>query len=307
MNKLAGFLQNATIGQPQTHGNMKVYPLFVQNGHERGYQTLDEAMSAKAIEIREVSEGGSVPTLAVRNTGKLPVLLVVGEQLVGAKQNRVLNTSLLVPAESEMQIPVSCVERGRWAYKSNAFDSSVTTSHLKLRKVQTENVTANLRSKARYDAEQGAVWQEVERKISSHHSTSSTRALNDVYEQTEAQLQGYLGAFTPPEKAQGVLVEINGQIVGGDLFDHEETLHGMFPKLIRGYALDALERQAQAPAKESITDTQKFLVQVQQAVEEVYNSVGLGEDVRLSSKEVTGSGLLWEKRLVHASLFSAKV
>ena len=40
-----------------------------------------------------------------------------GEQLAGGKQNRVLNASILVPAKSELPIPVTCVERGRWALR----------------------------------------------------------------------------------------------------------------------------------------------------------------------------------------------
>src|ERR1700680_626449 len=118
MNKLADLFVNLAVGTPQTHENMAIYPLYVKNGHQRGYQTLDEALEAKTVEVLEVSEGGSVPNLAVRNTGTRPILLVIGEELIGAKQNRVLNTSLLVPAESELKIPVSCVERGRWSYRS---------------------------------------------------------------------------------------------------------------------------------------------------------------------------------------------
>ncbi len=304
MNKLATFFTGVSIGQPQLHGNMAIYPLHAKNGHQRTYQTLDEALAAKTLEISEMSESGSVPTLKVRNHGKQPVLMVVGEELVGAKQNRVLNTSLLVPAESDLPIPVSCVERGRWSYRGRNFDSSITTSHFTLRKVQTENVTASLRTKSTYDANQSAVWQEVERKISSTGSTTTTRALHEVYEQNEARLQGYLKAFTPPD-AQGMVVSVNGEVIGADLFDHADTLRALWPKLLRGYALDALERHA--PNEQSaLTDIQQFMTAAQSAADEIYESVGLGEDVRLSGDKVTGSGLLWQDKLVHASLFNAK-
>jgi len=42
-----------------------------------------------------------VPELLVINQGERAVLLVDGEELVGAKQNRVLNTSVLVRGKSE--------------------------------------------------------------------------------------------------------------------------------------------------------------------------------------------------------------
>lgn len=304
MNKVAQFLTGVTIGQPQIHSNMAIYPLHMQNGHQRAYQTLDEALAAKTLEVSEISEGGSVPNLMVRNRGDKPVLLVIGEELVGAKQNRVLNTSLLVPAASDLVIPVSCVERGRWSYRSRNFDSSITTSHFALRKVQTENVTANLRSKATYDADQRAVWQEVDRKLSSTGSFSTTSALHEVYEQNENRLQDYLKAFTPPD-AQGMIVAVNNEVIGGDLFDHAETLRALWPKLLRGYALDAIERDTPGE-KAALTDTKEFITAVQGANDEVYESVGLGKDVRLSGERVTGSGLLWDDKLVHASLFNAK-
>src|SRR5512147_1084625 len=129
MNKLTSVLSHVTIAQPQTHANLSIYPLHVPNGHQRRYRTLDEAMKAEELVVKEISQSGSVPNLAVQNTGKLPVLIVIGEELIGAKQNRVLNTSLLIPAESELEIPVSCVERGRWHYTSDTFGSSTSVSH----------------------------------------------------------------------------------------------------------------------------------------------------------------------------------
>jgi hypothetical protein len=51
-----------------------------------------------------------------------------GEQLLGAKQNRVLNISIMVASKSDLPIPVSGVEAGRWRYQSRKFASSGTAS-----------------------------------------------------------------------------------------------------------------------------------------------------------------------------------
>ena len=67
----------------------------------------------------EVSEGGHVPeTEEIVNEGELSVLLLDGEELLGAKQNRVLNLTILVPAHQTCVVPVSCVESGRWHHVS---------------------------------------------------------------------------------------------------------------------------------------------------------------------------------------------
>jgi len=48
------------------------------------------------VHITEVSAGGRVPELAFENSSDETVLLVDGDELVGAKQNRVVNLSILV-------------------------------------------------------------------------------------------------------------------------------------------------------------------------------------------------------------------
>jgi len=53
------------------------------------------------------------------------ILILDGEELVGAKQNRVVNTTLLIAAASSTVIPVSCVEQGRWDYDSPDFRSEL--------------------------------------------------------------------------------------------------------------------------------------------------------------------------------------
>src|SRR4029079_2541415 len=68
------------------------------------YVVLDEALSDGVVEITEVSEQGSVPDLKFVNRGARPVLIVDGEELLGAKQNRVVNLSILVAANSELTI-----------------------------------------------------------------------------------------------------------------------------------------------------------------------------------------------------------
>src|SRR5438874_1984326 len=114
-------LAGIRLGTAQTHRHITVWPMFLPEEIGPNYRTLDEGIHGGHVKITEVSEGGSVPRLKVVNTMTEPLLIVDGEELIGAKQNRVVNTTLLLRENSETVIPVSCTERGRWSYNSKVF------------------------------------------------------------------------------------------------------------------------------------------------------------------------------------------
>ena len=64
-----------------------------------------------SIVTREVNSTGLVGELFVTNKAETNVLLLDGEELCGLKQNRVLATTVLMPAHSSLNMPVSCNRR----------------------------------------------------------------------------------------------------------------------------------------------------------------------------------------------------
>ena len=124
MNTIASALDTLSIGTPQHFRHLTVFPLVHPTPRAPFYLTLDEALAQGTVQVTEVSKGGHVPELLLINRGDRPVLLIDGEELVGAKQNRVLNLTILATPHSELVIPVSCVEQGRWSAVSPAFCAS---------------------------------------------------------------------------------------------------------------------------------------------------------------------------------------
>jgi hypothetical protein len=112
MKTLFEFLDRLAVREPAVHGNLAVHPVFDGGSPKLDYLTLEEAPAAGGFKVGEVG-GGGVPELLLSNATAHRVLLLDGEELIGAKQNRILNTSILVEAGSEIRIPVSCVEHGR--------------------------------------------------------------------------------------------------------------------------------------------------------------------------------------------------
>jgi hypothetical protein len=302
--QLTEILQTVEVTEAVQAGPLQVFGLRWRTGRPLTYTTLDEALAAETLDVTEVNEGGSVPTLKVVNKADPCVFLMAGEQLIGAKQNRILNASILVPGRSELPIPVSCVEAGRWRYHSPKFSSSGTSSHSYLRVKVSKHAHASYRLGGTPTSDQGAVWDEVSRKLTSMGSSSPSRALHQAYEDYEERLTNLLGQLRIPEGSCGAAFAFGGRIAGVDLFDQATTLVKLWPKLVRAYALDALEESESAAAPVTAGTVGEWLRSVAGAKEEPYKSPGLGYDVRLEGKDLVGAGLVVEEQPVHVELFT---
>ena len=145
-NPIAHALEQITLGDPVTFENITMIPLLGPASAEQEpfYLTLDEALAQGWTEITEISEQGSVPELRVINKGAKPVFILDGEELLGAKQNRIVNLSILVAAKTTVTIPVSCVEAGRWRSRSRAFSAAPRTQYAAGRAKRMAQVTASM-------------------------------------------------------------------------------------------------------------------------------------------------------------------
>ena len=128
LSKLSSTL---SLGIPTTYGHLKLTPILANDDPLLAIDciSLEDALAAGTTQMTEVSAEGHVPELRVKNSGKAPVLILDGEELVGAKQNRTANVTILVAAYSEIVIPVSCIEAGRWA-KKNLVDNHTSRNPL---------------------------------------------------------------------------------------------------------------------------------------------------------------------------------
>ena len=110
---ITDFVSKISFGETQSFKNLQIIPLFTEGEEGPVYLTLKEALEKRLLVVKEVSAEASVPALKVINNADVSVLLLDGEELAGAKQNRVLNTSILVKKKSGLVIPVSCTEAGK--------------------------------------------------------------------------------------------------------------------------------------------------------------------------------------------------
>jgi tetratricopeptide (TPR) repeat protein len=299
---IRSLLKGIRVADPIHSQEFHVFGLTWDQTKPIDYLTLDQALAGKVAAISEVSEGGSVPRLLVVNRSDRSVFLMAGEQLIGAKQNRVVNTSVMVGARTEFPMPVTCVEQGRWAYRSRGFRTSGTSSHHALRVMMAKHVHASYRTFGRADSDQGAVWREVARKLRHFEHRSPSGALHDAYESVEARLKGFLDDLTPGENWSGALFCFGDSIVGADLFDKPSTLRLLWPKLVRAYAFDSLECERRGTVERSAVE--EWLSGLSRTAVDSFPSEGIGTDVRLEGDRLVGALLLVDDVPVHVQAFA---
>jgi hypothetical protein len=292
------------FGEPQAHGPLAVLPLLGGGPGGPEYRTLAEALKRGTLTITEVSEGGHVPELRVDNRDALPVLLLDGEELRGAKQNRVLNTTVLAPAKSVLTVPVSCTEQGRWSYRGRNFEDSRVVMARGARAAKLESVNASLAQDRSFHSNQGRVWAEVDRLCVDAAVHAPTRAMRDVFEGLEGRLAELLAHFRCLEGQGGLLAFQHGEAVGLDLLSRPAAFAGLFDKLLKSYAMDALLAQGDGRRKASERKGRAFLAGLSKCREEAYPSVGLGTSLRFTGARTAGSALVHEGAVVHLSLLA---
>lgn len=294
--KLSSTIQ---IGDPVVHHGIVVAPLFPRQRPRADYITLEEAIPL-GFRVTEVDAAGSVPELLAGNPLDSNVLLYDGEELVGAKQNRILNLTVLVAGVSETRIPVSCVEEGRWAARSAAFAAADHTAYPELRRRKAELLSADPLAQG---LAQHGVWAEVSAKVDRLQAAAPTRAQADVFTSRDDQLRALRHAFPLVAGQTGAIFALGPDALTLDYVSQPHAFQLLYPKLLEGYLLDAIERLDGEAANRRAVES--FAERIEAAPRSRRRSVGLGDDVRLRAQRIVGSALEIDDELVQLSAFSA--
>ncbi len=284
------------------HRNLTVVPCLGGRERYRDYLLACEAMEAGQLRVTETSSSGTVPELLAYNLGHRPILLIDGEELQGAKQNRILNTTVLLEPASETRVPVSCVEEGRWSSVSGEF----TTGHYapgSLRSRKSLDVQRSLRVCGRPQSDQGAVWSCVSDEVAASGASAPTRALADALNARAESVERYHEALPYPSGACGVVAAVGGRFVAADVFDSPATLEVLWPRLIASYAVDAERDDARSDKTFSAKAASVILEYVAQQQADAFKTVGLGYDLRFETDQMIGQGRIVEGCLLHLSVF----
>jgi hypothetical protein len=304
MKTIRKYMSQLELGDTKVFENLKMFSISAPSEGSLEYMTLNEALALGVARVSEKSWGGSVPELRFKNSGDLPVLILDGEELVGAKQNRTVNLTVLAPAKKTITIPVSCVEAGRWQDQSTHFEMADHHHFALGRAAKMASVSHSLRCAGSRVSDQQRVWADISAKAERMDACSATGAMDEIFDRHRGRVEDYVAAFRSVATQTGALFAIGSKIAGLDLFDRKSTLAAMLPKLVRSYAIDAMERSRGEAEPATGDDAKSFLDKVAETEIETYGAVGLGNDLRLRGEGLVGGGLAVDGELIHLAAFA---
>ena len=291
------------VGEPDVVGPLAVFPLF---GPEPELEYLAFADGVKrGVTIRELERGASVNDLTVLNAADAPVLLYNGEEVLGAQQNRTFDVSILVGAGAKIDVPVSCVEHGRWdgSRHEDAFAPAPQAAYPALRRIKNSHIHRAVAAGMPARAEQGQVWDEVAAKHVRMATASPTGAMHDIYDQRRDRLTEMLNRVARREEQVGAVVAIGGEFTVLDHVSRSDVYAVLHGPLVQGYALDALECPEEMGSP-SVAAAQEFATRVSEQRVSEHDGIGLGRDARFQGNGVVGAALVAGHELVQLTAFS---
>jgi hypothetical protein len=296
------------LRDPQIAGPLAVFPVFGSRPRLR-YRSLGQAVKHGAF-VTEVDEHGSVNDVLICNVSDRALLLYEGELIIGARQNRVIDQPVLVPAGVELSVPVSCVEQGRWDHgqRTAKFRPSPEAADPAMRRIK--RATANSRGIAGGEArpEQAEVWREVDERLRVHQVASPSSAFTELFDARRPALDELTEPVRALKGQVGAVASIAGRPVALDLVSRPRVFADLLPRLASGYALqalDALHSTRVGTAEPSNAAAQEFLEAVLGAERRWVPTPGMGDAFVPTSPSITGSGLCADGELIALSAFPA--
>jgi hypothetical protein len=292
-------LSTAAIGAPISRLGVSFFPIYLP---ENELQEIKTGPSSELV-VRELEDAAVDSLLAVNPTGT-PVLIVEGEHFLGGKQNRAVNITVLVPPRTELPIPVSCLEEGRWGravsyYRDDAYASP------RVRRRSQEGVHSSMEQSRSRHGDQGAVWNEVHHEMRSHEAYSDTVAAADsakhVYshDTDRAEAAQELADLGPLPRQCGVAVSHGPWVTAVELFGARHLLAEHWGALIRSHLLELPPEFRPPSVERALWVVRRFgAMQPQESP-----SVGLGFELRVRDQKRIGQALTLDGMLAHGSFW----
>lgn len=228
-----------TVGTPVARGNLTVFPVYPPERPKvsSAYLTLEEALKQKLLEVQELPSA-EVSRVSVTNNASKPVYLMAGDIILGGQQDRtVARDTIVAKGAKAFAVEVFCVEHGRWEGGQHFSGGEIAS--------------ASLRREAQVTKQQQKVWEKVAAEVTAARAATPSGTYRAVAgnQASQREIQAFVAALGAPlakdARATGIVVAINGTVTAADLFADHALFAQQLPKILKSYALDATQQQAE--------------------------------------------------------------
>lgn len=271
--------------------NLKIIPIQINGlSHDERIIPFDNLFDKGLAKAEEVSADGVVSKIKIINESDNLLFISDGEAIVGAKQNRIAERSVIIKDQSDTVVPVYCVERGRWGYRHRD-GPRFSKSEFSL-SPRTRDKKAEFLKSSRNRDTQSMVWQDIDEFSEKVNYSSETSDLGDILNSRNDE-----NLFKKVEK-----VNSNGYIVLGtgrpfiEVFSHNEICKKHLNKSIRIWAAD------ENNVAETYDKPQNYIDKFNNSEWDKEVSIGL-ENAFSSKGDNNGRAIFHDEKLVHSYMY----
>jgi hypothetical protein len=219
--------------------------------------SLNQALTKGVVTVKErgTTAVENVHWLSLINNSENDIYVASGEVMSGGRQDRMITKDTLITAKSgRVDLPVMCVEEGRWSEKDKKF------SYRRMANMRLRKVLDSTRS-------QVMVWREINHqldssKIKSKNLSYLAREKDKKFLQRQNEYWNFFKQkFQQPDSnIVGVVCMSGNKIIGSDIFAGDDLFYGQLESLMMGYIEEATVYGA-APVTVTKTRVQAYLDQ----------------------------------------------
>jgi hypothetical protein len=231
-----------------TWENLRLYPVYAKESFKSTfksigkYMTLQDAIAKSKVKITEKSNSGTVNALTIENISNDTIIVITGDVVKGGKQDRIINSDLLLnPKSGKKDLPVFCVESGRWS--SQSYTASAAPAEFK---GYYNKGAMSLRKVVEKEKDQSKVWSKVDEINSSNNTTNSTKTYTaisgsaDFNKKLEKYMAFFKTKFSADPNVIGVVVVSGDKVLGCDMFATHDLFAQQYESLLHSYATEAI-------------------------------------------------------------------
>ena len=288
---------NLKVGDPQQKNNIVVFFLSShKKKDDNSYLSFSQALDQKLVNISEVNEKPSLSKLKITNTSNKTLLILGGETIIGHKirQNRIVASTTLIPANATVLMSVNCGERYRWSWMVN----------------ENINTSESLYFSRRNLGKQFKIWDEIKYVSNQFRVKNFTSSVEEIYKKRKYHLHEIENFFLPQEHDIGVVIGVNNHLKSLDIFSSNLMLKIYLKKIIKSVAIKSFKKINHKSYLKT-KDVHKFLRQVIESDKSEFKvdkgTLGKIKKINFSAEGESINGKILytdNNEVIHGSFFS---